>query len=169
MRVGELGALTAFDIDEKAGVIHVRRTITRGEGNTYIIGDSPKTESGRRDIPLNPDILEAIRKQQNLNRLIFSGCTPETLFASPEGSLLRDYSVDREIQRCCNAAEIERVTSHAFRATFATRFIEQRPGDYKALSEILGHSDISISLNLYTHVMEEVKKKAMRNISIKIG
>ena len=169
MRVGEIGALTAFDIDEKAGVIHVRRTITRGEGNTYIIGDSPKTESGRRDIPLNPDILEAIRKQQNLNRLIFSGCTPETLFTSPEGSLLRDYSVDREIQRCCNAAEIERVTSHAFRATFATRFIEQRPGDYKALSEILGHSDISISLNLYTHVMEEVKKKAMRNISIKIG
>lgn len=169
MRVGEIGALTAFDIDEKAGVIHVRRTITRDEGNAYKIGDAAKTESGRRDIPLNPGILETIKKQKNLNRLFFGGNLPETLFTSPEGALLRDYSVDREMERCCKAANIERVTSHAFRATFATRFIEQRPEDYKTLSEILGHADISITLNLYTHVMEERKKAAMDNVIIKLG
>ena len=169
MRVGEIGALTAFDIDEKAGVIHVRRTITRDEANAYRIGDAAKTESGRRDIPLNQGILETVKKQKNLNRLFFGGNLPETLFTSPEGALLRDYSVDREMERCCKAADIERVTSHAFRATFATRFIEQRPEDYKTLSEILGHADISITLNLYTHVMEERKKAAMDNVIIKLG
>lgn len=168
MRVGEIGALTAFDIDEKAGVIHVRRTITRDEGNAYRIGDAAKTESGRRDIPLNPGILETVKKQMNLNRSLFGGNIPETLFTSPEGALLRDYTVDREMARCCKVAEIERVTSHAFRATFATRFIEQRPEDYKTLSEILGHADISITLNLYTHVMEERKKAAMSSVVIKL-
>ena len=169
MRVGEIGALTAFDIDERAGLIHVRRTITRDEANAYKIGDAAKTESGRRDIPLNPEMLEAIKNQKNMNRLLFGSNLPETIFVSMEGALLRDYTVDREMERCCKAAGIERVTSHAFRATFATRFIEQRPEDYKTLSEILGHADISITLNLYTHVMEERKRKAMDNVIIKLG
>ena len=169
MRVGEIGALTAFDIDEKAGVIHVRRTITRDEANAYKIGDAAKTESGRRDIPLNPGILETIRNQKNLNRLFFAGKLPETLFTSPEGALIRDYTVDREMARCCKLAGIDRITSHAFRATFATRFIEQRPEDFKALSEILGHKNVKITLDLYTHVMNERKAEAMNAVKIKMG
>ena len=169
MRVGEVGALTVFDVDEAAGVIHVRRTITRDDASAYVIGDAAKTESGRRDIPVSGDVLEAIRKQRNINRLCFGSNLSETIFTSPEGALLRDYTVDREMARCCKAAGIDRVTSHAFRATFATRFVEQRPEDYKALSAILGHKDISITLNLYTHVMEERKKAAMDNVIIKLG
>ena len=66
-------------------------------------------------------------------------------------------------------AGIEKFTCHAFRNTYATRFIEQRPQDYKILSEILGHKDISITLNLYTHVMTENKVNAMNDVLIKIS
>lgn len=169
MRVGEIGALTPFDIDEKAGVIHVRRTITNDEVGAARIGDGAKTKTSVRDIPLSTEMLETIRSQINLNRMLFGAKLPETIFVRPEGVLLRGYTVDREIERCCKAAGIDRFTSHAFRATFATRFIEQRPEDYKTLSEILGHADIGITLNLYTHVMEERKREAMSKISIKLG
>ena len=169
MRFGEIGALTAFDIDEKAGVIHVRRTITRDEAGYFKIGDAAKTKTSVRDIPLNPEVLELIKDQMILNRMMFGARLPETIFTAVDGRLLQVYIIDREIKRCCKAAGIEHFGSHAFRATFATRFIEQRPEDYKTLSEILGHADISITLNLYTHVMEDRKRTAMSNISIKLG
>ena len=76
------------------------------------------------------------------------------------------YQVNREIKRICKRIGIEKFTCHAFRATFATRFIEQRPQDYKVLSEILGHSNIKITLNLYTHVMKDRKIAAMNAVEI---
>ena len=47
--------------------------------------------------------------------------------------------------------------------------MEQRPQDFKILSEILGHKDVSITLNLYTHVMTEKKVNAMKDVVIRIG
>ncbi|MCF0229463.1 MAG: tyrosine-type recombinase/integrase [Parasporobacterium sp.] len=70
------------------------------------------------------------------------------------------------MSRICKDAGIERFTCHAFRATFATRFIEQRPHDYKVLQEILGHANIKITLNLYTHVMKDSKVRAMEDLVI---
>ena len=60
-------------------------------------------------------------------------------------------------------------TCHALRITFATRFIEQRPQDYKILSDIMGHKDISITLKLYTRVMKENKIAAMNGVNIKMS
>lgn len=169
MRVGEAGALTAFNIDERGGYIHVQSTVTRDEAGAYIIGDGTKTKAGIRDIPLSIPVLDVIRKQKKLISTLFEGHIPSTLFPSVQGALLRDYSVDREIWRICEDAGIERFSSHAFRATFATRFIEQRPEDFKILSEILGHSDVKITLNLYTHVMDDKKREAMRGVVINLG
>lgn len=168
MRVGEVGALTPFDIDERNKYIYVRKTITRNEIGGYIIGDSAKTLSGVRDIPLSPSMLDTIREQKKLNNLLFKDNLPKTIFPSLKGALLRDYSVDREIERICKQAGVERFSSHAFRATFATRFIEQRPEDFKILSEILGHSDVKITLNLYTHVMDARKRNAMSGLVIRL-
>ena len=165
MRIGEVGALYLTDID--SDFIHVRRTITRDDIGNYYIGDDTKTYSGKRDIPLTPEIKNLIRQQRELNKLIFGAESLRTLFKSPEGELLREYSVNREIARICKTTNIEKFTCHCFRVTFATRFIEQRPQDFKILSEILGHKDISITLNLYTRVMKENKIKAMNEIQIK--
>ena len=167
MRPGEVVALYLTDIDKD--YVHVRRTLTRTATGGYAIGDTTKTYSGKRDIPITPDIKKVIRDQRNLNNMFFGLNWSGTLFKSSEGELLRDYTVNREINRICKQAGLERVTAHAFRVTFATRFIEQRPQDYKVLSEILGHKDISITLNIYTRVMTETKISAMNELNIKLS
>lgn len=167
MRVGEVTALYMTDIDTKNGFIHVRRTIARDESGNYIVGENAKTKSGMRDIPLTEELYHIIRGQESVNRMFFGLEINGLLFKSAEGKILREYSINREIKRICEAAGIEPFTCHAFRNTFATRFIEQRPQDYKILSEILGHKDISITLNLYTHVMTENKVIAMDEVRIK--
>lgn len=167
MRIGEITALYKTDIDRKNGFIHVRRTIARDAAGGYIVGEDAKTKSGIRDIPLTDELYSIIKAQEQLNRMVF-GLEPNgLLFRSVEGKILREYSINREIKRICQAIEIEPFTCHAFRNTFATRFIEQRPQDYKILSEILGHKDVAITLNLYTHVMIENKVKAMNEILVK--
>ena len=170
LRIGELSALYKSDIDIKSGYIHVNKTVTRDNIGAYYIGETTKTEKGKRDIPINADILKAAAEQEQINKMFFgidiNNNVP--LFRSSEGMLLKEYTINREIERICKLANIDKFTCHAFRNTFATRFIEQRPQDYKILSEILGHADIKITLNLYTHVMAESKINAMQEIKIKI-
>lgn len=167
MRVGELTALYNTDIDRQNRFIHVRRTISKDINGGYIVGNSAKTESGTRDIPLTDEMLEIVKNQINLNYSVFGLEREGLLFKSVEGEILRGYTINREIKRICKSANIDYFTCHAFRNTFATRFIEQRPQDYKILSEILGHKDVSITLNLYTHVMTENKVLAMNDILVK--
>lgn len=167
MRIGEIGALQRIDIDRKNGFIHIRHTVSRDESGNYYISSDTKTMNSTRDIPLTTELSEIIKNQAALNEMIFGLRIDGLLFKSSEGTILREYTMNREIKRICTAAGIEPFTCHAFRNTFATRFIEQRPQDYKILSEILGHKDISITLNLYTHVMTENKITAMNEILIK--
>lgn len=163
LRIGELCALTTSDIDLKENCIHVTKTITRDEVGGYMVGNSAKTYAGTRDIPLNTAIRDAVADQKKQKRLLpFS----PLLFCSAEGKIMREYTVNREIRRICKKAGMDPFTCHAFRATFATRFIEQRPQDYKILSEILGHANIKITLDLYTHVMKDSKEAAMTGIEI---
>jgi len=169
MRIGEVAALYPTDIDKHKGFIHVRRTVRRNEAGRYNVGDDAKTSSGKRDIPLTDDILQVIKDQEKNNHITFGLSKDGLIFRSVEGNIMRDYSVDREIARICQMADIEYFSSHAFRNTYSTRFMEQRPQDFKILSEILGHKDVSITLNLYTHVMIEKKVNAMKDVVIKIG
>lgn len=166
MRIGEAAALTLSDIDNR--YIHINKTVTRNEFGCYVIGDAPKTKDSIRDIPLNPTIRKIITDQKEMNAIINNNVINlnKPIFTSPRGEILREYTFNREIKRITKKCDIEYFSSHAFRATFATRFIEQRPEDYKTLSELLGHSDTQITLNLYTHVMEDTKIKAMNAINI---
>lgn len=165
MRIGEVGALYLTDID--GDFIHVRRTITRNNSGAYEVGTDTKTYSGKRDIPLTPELRKVIRDQKELNNAVFGFGWSGTLFKSSREDFLREETVNRVIKRICKATEIEKFTCHGFRVTFATRFIEQRPQDFKILSEIMGHKDISITLNLYTKVMTESKVTAMNELKIK--
>ena len=165
MRIGEVSALHQTDISKD--FIHVRRSITRDEIGQYIIGNDAKTQSGKRDIPLSDEVKKLIKEQVKQNNAVYGSGWSGPIFQSAEGTLLREYTVNREIRRICKAAEMEYFTCHAFRITFATRFIEQRPQDFKILSEIMGHKDISITMNLYTRVMQDSKIAAMKGIKIK--
>lgn len=167
MRIGEIGALKNSDIYGDA--IHVERTITRTETGGYKVGDTAKTAAGRRTIPINDNIRQVIDEQRALNRMLDGNITDidDLIFKSVERTLLRPYAIDREIKKICRLAGIQHFTAHALRDTFATRAIESGV-DPKTLQEIMGHADISITLNLYAHVMDTTKKQAMDSIIIAI-
>ncbi len=167
LRIGEMAALTEFNVDFKNKMLYIRKTATRDEVGGYVIGTTTKTKKGIRDIPAS-GVLDFIRDQMQLKHDFFGNEAIPYLFPSADGEMLREQTMNREITRICEAAGIERFTCHALRATFATRFIEQRPQDFKILSEILGHASVDITLNLYTHVMQESKIQAMQGIVIAI-
>lgn len=168
MRCGEIGAIYLSDIRD--GKIHVERTITKSYNGGYEIGESAKTENGRRQIPLNDALREIIEHQRTINRMLDGGRVVEIherIFKAPERGLLMATPVDREIGRICKRTGIDKFTMHAFRATFATRCIESGINP-RTVQELLGHKDFSITMNLYGHVVDETKAQAMNVLRIVI-
>lgn len=165
MRAGEIGALKYTDI--RKDIIHVERTITRTETGSYTIGEEAKTEAGRRIIPMNDQIKDIIADQKEINKLLYGSVLSLTdrVFKAPEGGLLLATPIDREIKAICKAAGLEPFTMHAFRATFATRCIENDMNP-KTLQEILGHSNFNITMSLYGHALTDTKKQAMERLTM---
>ena len=166
-RCGEAGAIMYGDIS--GHVVHVNKTITRTTEGTYKIGNEAKTAAGTRDIPIRPLARKALEEQKAVNLLLNNGVIGirDTLFRSPRGGLLSDTAVNQDIARICKAAGVQKFTAHAFRDTFATRCVESGMQP-KTLQEILGHTDIAMTMNLYAHVMEETKVSQMQAVNIGI-
>ena len=172
MRFGETAALTWSDIDYKRNVIHVTKTVTFNEDNTKTIG-TPKSESGKRDIPMNDtikDILARQRKKQNV--IIPIDKAENRVFVSVYGKMVDNGTVNRSISNALSRLEekgkqIEHFTAHALRDTFATRYIEQG-GNPQTLKTILGHSSLAMTMDLYSHVLPNTKQKEMDNLKIVI-
>ncbi|WP_022764033.1 tyrosine-type recombinase/integrase [Butyrivibrio sp. XPD2006] len=165
MRIGEIGALKNSDIYD--GAIHIQRTITRKEDGSYCIGTETKTWHGKRTIPLNSAISEIIENQRKVNHILDGNISgfDDLIFKAPERGLLMATPADREIGRICKRTGIEKFTAHAFRDTFATRCIEQGV-EPRTLQELLGHSDFGLTMNLYGHVIDDTKEKAMNKLNI---
>lgn len=166
-RVGEAGALKLSCIrDDK---LYIKVSITRDEINSYVVGDSTKTEAGERTIPITKDIKEALDAQKALNRIWFGNVVDidKPIFRAVEGGILRESKVNDHISAICKASGIERFTSHAFRDTFATRALENdmKP---KTLQDILGHADFGTTMNIYAHVMETTKEAEMQQVKLGI-
>lgn len=180
VRIGEAGGITEDEIDQ--GKAHIVRTVARNEDGGYYF-QKPKTAAGKRNIPLNEDARKAIAMQREnlillgLDKRPMKVVTPDadpvkyprrpTMFCSPEGQLLRDYAVDREINRICKVKGIKRFTSHALRDTFATLYTESNPTEWKTLQKILGHKDADTTLNIYIHAVDSRVEETMEKFSIR--
>lgn len=174
MRIGEAGALMPSDIYDDA--IHVHRTISATKERAYDITDGVKTSAGKRTIPLTEDARKAIEDQQGLNLELFGGSRvtsfpgadieEKPIFRSVRGKVIATNQIDYRIDVICKKAGLDRFTCHAFRDTFATRAIESGMAP-KTLQELLGHSDISMTMNLYAHCMEETKREQMMVVKVR--
>ena len=169
IRVGELAALTSADLDRKTKELTISKTLSRDEIGAFVISNSPKTDAGNRVLPIKDDVISIIKEQRkkNMENPFFKSDMRE-IFRTPEAALLREYPINREIKRICKKIGIEKITCHAFRATFATRWIEQAPERYKELSEYLGHANVKITLDLYAHSMKQTKIDAINAVEIAI-
>lgn len=166
-RIGEAGALTPADITKNG--IQISRTITRTEVGGYEIGSDTKTAAGRRYIPLSDDAKRALDQQKSVNRLIRGIKVVEMnapIFTTLNGGLLKSSNVNYDIHKICKKAKIEKFSVHGFRDTFATRCVESGM-QVKMLQEILGHTDVSMTLGLYAHAMDDQKEEQMK--SVKFG
>lgn len=151
LRIGE--AIALEDRDIAGNQIHVSRTITRS-GGSHIIGDGPKSDAGDRIIPLDSEALRAIEAAREYRTAI--GASTSRIFCSRTGGLLYSQHVNDQIRQTCKAAGIATITSHALRDSFATRCAESGMQP-RVLMEIMGHSSISVTMQIYVHVMDDVK------------
>ena len=170
IRSGEASALLWSDIDYKNNVIHINKTLTRNFEKSYIIGNSSKTDSGNRIIPLNDNIKKILEQQKTLTNIL--PFPTINIFLTPNKKLITVQQVNRAISETLvkldqDGHHIEPFTSHAFRDTFATRYIEQG-GNMNTLKEILGHSSITITMDIYAHVLPDTKQEEMNRINIAI-
>ena len=159
MRIGEICGLKWSDIDTDKGIIKIRRTVQRiyivenNEKYTKIIEDKPKTQNSIRDIPMASDVLKIIKPLKKILNDNYYVLTNEEKPTEPR--TYRNY-----YNRLIKVLNINNLKFHGLRHSFATRCIESKC-DYKTVSVILGHSNISTTLNLYVHPNLEQKKKCI--------
>lgn len=157
LRIGEICALRWSDIDFERRILFVRTTVSRVKADgkcasTKLVIDTPKTNSSLREIPIPDFLSQALllvrRKSQSLYVV-----SDNATFVSP-----RTY--EYRFHRFLEKAGIEDINYHTLRHTFATRCVEHGV-DIKSLSEILGHSNVSVTLGTYVHSSLELKRVQM--------
>ncbi len=162
MRIGEICALTWEDLDVENGIIQVRRTIQRiyiiedGERKTELILDTPKTKNSIREIPMSKDLLAMIKPIKKVANGSFFVLTNDSRPTEPRTYRTYYKNLMKELG-------LPDLKFHGLRHSFATRCIESKC-DYKTVSVLLGHSNISTTLNLYVHPNLEQKKKAINQM-----
>lgn len=159
MRIGEICGLRWCDVDTVEGVIKVRHTLQRiyiieGETrHTELLLDIPKTANSVRDIPMSSELLKMLK---SLNKVVNENYYVISNDIKPiEPRTYRNY-----YKKLCKQLDIPELKFHGLRHSFATRCIESK-ADYKTVSVLLGHSNISTTLNLYVHPNKEQKKKTI--------
>lgn len=161
LRVGELCALQWRDIELDEKMIYVRKTLQRvyekDTGKSKIVIDKPKSTSSTRTIPINKslyEILKPLKKNKNENSFVLTGSNKE--FLEPRNY---QYYFRKILKKC----KIKKYKFHILRHTFATNCIEVGM-DIKSLSEVLGHSDVNVTLSVYVHSSDKIKKKYLEKL-----
>ena len=168
MRYGEICGLKYSDVDKAAGVIHVRRTIKYIAKQGYF-EDTPKTRTSARDIPLTTDMLEIVEAQKRMYETRKVVKLDSYIFRTVNDTPINREAMQHEIDKIItlmsdDGIKIDRFTPHCFRHTFATRAIENgmKPQTLKA---ILGHANLAMTMDLYSHVLPNTKAEEMEMIA----
>lgn len=162
LRIGELCALRWADFDLNQGDLYVRATMQRvgkmdGEGGTSILISSPKSISSQRRIPLPAILISLLQnRRQEGHEYVVKGLHRE--YAEPR-------TVQYRFQAILKKCGINLFNFHTLRHNFASNCLMQG-FDFKSLSELLGHSNIQTTLNIYVHSDDTRKKQLMNQFSL---
>lgn len=163
LRLGEALALRWSDFRMINGEKHVqvKRSLSRVkmENGTYqdIEGD-PKTKASKRSVPISPKLQAEIRNWQETKKgLVFPNPT-----RSEEAYIFNKTPV-RQLDKLCRDNEITEVTVRGLRHTYATRHFEAGT-PIKTVQKLLGHEKFETTMNIYTHVMPDIKIRDVKNI-----
>jgi integrase len=171
MRRGEVLGLRWQDIDLEAQVIHVRQQIHRDQGQLHI--GPVKTRAGSRDLPLiglARHALTARKKQQAADRLKLGSAWADTglVFTTRTGRPIEPRNFVRSFVRIRDGNGIRKIRLHAIRHTTASllKYLKVPARDAQI---ILGHAHISTTQQIYTHVDETARRKALTRLNKLLG
>ena len=162
LRIGELMALTWNDIDFKNKTLNVNKSRAKGkiDGKTTLYKKNPKSESNTRIIPLSDRAIYALQKIKEYST--------ELKLNSDNNLIVANTSSESNITRTVKSmlfragCETEKCGLHALRHTFGSLLLEKGV-DLKTISYLLGHSDITVTANIYLHITRE---KAINSIEV---
>jgi integrase len=152
LRIGELLAVRWRCLDLEIGTLSVRESVYEGKFQ------SPKTRKSRRTMPLGPQIIVWLREHRLRAKRTESD---DLVFGNRKGQPLRESKLLRNVlQPAAERAGLGRVTWHQFRHIHSSLLNDLRV-PVKIAQEQLGHSSISTTLNIYTHVVDASHRKAI--------
>lgn len=157
LRVGEVCGLMWSDIDFKKRILTVNRAVQRvsihdGYCKTKVIVSPPKSQTSAREIPIPAGIFSMLKNMHgNDEHYIISGSTKP---AEPR-------KMQYHFAKILNNADLPSVRFHSLRHAFASAAVE-KGFDIKTLSEILGHSKVELTMNLYVHSNIDRKRTCMK-------
>ena len=175
MRRGEVLALKWSDYDKNEKTISITKALSRvrtynKNGNkTMLTVTTPKTDTSIRTVPLIDKAVELLaehkRKQERYMELVGDYYTDNDLiFSSSRGDYLDPGNFNRKLNKTVKKIGIPRISPHVLRHSFATRGLEAEVS-LKAMQELLGHSSITVTGDIYTHILKEQKRKEISKLN----
>jgi integrase len=170
LRKGELLGLRWSDVDLEHGLLHVRQTAQRVNGQGMIFGP-PKSTRSRRDIPIPGVIAEVLHEhlsRQQLERQVPYWQDTGLVFTSSTGTAVEPRNLARALDSLIVQAGVRRIRMHDLRHTCASLLLAQGV-PARVVMDVLGHSQFGITMNLYSHVMPSALREAADAIDRSLG
>lgn len=190
MRVGEITGLQWEDIDLDNGMIEVNHTLVyynHAENGCHFSIHTPKTNAGRRVIPILEDVKKAFleeKQYQEFNGLKCNAAVDgytDFIFINRFGNLQHQGTLNKTLRRIirdCNDMQLSkkeknpvllpRFSCHSLRHTFTTRLVEAGV-NLKVIQDTLGHKDFSTTMDIYTDVTKELKQREFDQLQEKMN
>ena len=174
LRISEFCGLTIRDIDFKNNVIKVNHQLLRVENMRYVC-EKTKTESGIRDIPMKPEVADAFRRiirnrpKPKIEPMIdgYSGFLFLDKNGKPKVALHWEKYFQLSVEKYNSIYKVQmpKITPHVCRHTYCTN--QAKAGmNPKVLQYLMGHADISVTFDTYTHIKVEDAKEEMDRLEL---
>ena len=189
LRVGEATGLRWCDVDMKEETVSVNHTLVyynHAKGGCYFGINTPKTEAGKREVPMFAFVKEAFKEERKFqfevgirSEAVVDGYE-DFIFVNRFGNVQHQGTLNKALRRIirdCNDEVLAKAngrgdvvllppfTCHSLRHTFATRLCESGI-NIKALQDILGHKDIETTMEVYAEATKDLKRKEMSKIEL---
>lgn len=160
LRIGEALALQTSDINLHKNIITISKTLTTDKNRKVIMGDTTKTYAGQRQIPIPDSLLDTVKNQMRLAE----NHKDKLLFVDKNNYYLSPRNANTLLQKIAKRLGIENISSHSLRHTYGTRCIESGMRAV-TVQRLMGHTDISITLNTYTSILNKFKEQELEKVN----
>ncbi len=181
LRIGELLGLTWDCVDLEKGILTIKQSLIRIKNrkkekengtekkNLYIIENTTKTKNSNRKVPLPKTAVAMLARYklfQDWEKRKAAGVYVDNnlLFCTALGNRIIPKNAARTFKRVSEKVGITGASIHSIRHTYATRLFEKGVAP-KTVSDLLGHKNVSHTLDVYTHVLPEIKSHAVDNLN----